>query len=120
MIKISRCRLSWQAKLQINIIYLPKSIYIPLVNRQQMFGLGVLAGAADLSTGNPGLDFFYTLFNGISEAPLFRSHQWNSDTRSCDFGITNGWCNDGIVRTDRCRNGYHFWRSVWCAICLVL
>jgi urea transporter len=52
-----------------------------------MLGLGVLAGAANFSTGNPGLDFFYTLFNGKSDVPLFRSHQWNSDTRSCDFGI---------------------------------
>jgi urea transporter len=32
-----------------------------------------VAGPADYSTGNPGLDFFYTLFNGISEVPLFSS-----------------------------------------------
>ena len=38
-----------------------------------MLGLGVLEGAANFSTGNPGLDFFYTLFNGISEVPLFSS-----------------------------------------------
>ena len=38
-----------------------------------MLGLGVLEGAANFSTGNPGLDFFYTLFNGISEIPLFSS-----------------------------------------------
>ena len=38
-----------------------------------MLGLGVLEGAANFSTRNPGLDFFYTLFNGISEVPLFSS-----------------------------------------------
>jgi urea transporter len=38
-----------------------------------MLGLDVLAGAANFSTGNPALDFFYTLFNGISEVPLFSS-----------------------------------------------
>jgi urea transporter len=38
-----------------------------------MLGLDVLAGAANFSTGNPALDFFYTLFNGISEIPLFSS-----------------------------------------------
>lgn len=38
-----------------------------------MLGLGVLAGAANFSTGNPGLDFFYTLFSGISQVPLFSS-----------------------------------------------
>ena len=38
-----------------------------------MLGLDVLVGAANFSTGNPGLDFFYTLFNGISEVPLFSS-----------------------------------------------
>jgi urea transporter len=32
-----------------------------------------IAGPADYSTGNPALDFFYTLFNGISEVPLFSS-----------------------------------------------
>lgn len=32
-----------------------------------------IAGPASYSTGNPGLDFFYTLFNGISEVPLFSS-----------------------------------------------
>src|SRR5437763_2932118 len=30
-------------------------------------------GPAIYSTGNPGLDFFFTLFNGISEVPLFSS-----------------------------------------------
>jgi len=29
--------------------------------------------AANFSTGNPALDFFYILFNGISEVPLFSS-----------------------------------------------
>jgi urea transporter len=38
-----------------------------------MLGLDVLVGAANFSTGNPALDFFYTLFNGISEVPLFSS-----------------------------------------------
>src|SRR5215469_9985860 len=38
-----------------------------------MLGLDVLAGAANFSTGNPALDFFYTLFNGVSEVPLFSS-----------------------------------------------
>jgi urea transporter len=32
-----------------------------------------IAGPADYSTGNPAIDFFYTLFNGISEVPLFSS-----------------------------------------------
>lgn len=32
-----------------------------------------IAGPADYSTGNPALDFFYTLFNGISEVPLYSS-----------------------------------------------
>ena len=32
-----------------------------------------MAGPANYSTGNPGLDFFYTLFNGIAEVPLFSS-----------------------------------------------
>jgi urea transporter len=32
-----------------------------------------VTGAADYSTGNPAIDFFYTLFNGISEVPLFSS-----------------------------------------------
>jgi urea transporter len=32
-----------------------------------------IAGPADYSTGNPAVDFFYTLFNGISEVPLFSS-----------------------------------------------
>ena len=32
-----------------------------------------MAGPANYSTGNPALDFFYTLFNGISEVPLFSS-----------------------------------------------
>ena len=32
-----------------------------------------IAGPADYSTGNPVMDFFYTLFNGISEVPLFSS-----------------------------------------------
>ena len=30
-------------------------------------------GPAIYSTGNPALDFFFTLFNGISEVPLFSS-----------------------------------------------
>ncbi len=30
-------------------------------------------GVADFVSGNPGLDFFYILFNGISEVPLFSS-----------------------------------------------
>src|ERR687883_439153 len=29
--------------------------------------------SANFSTGNPALDFFFTLFNGISEVPLFSS-----------------------------------------------
>jgi urea transporter len=32
-----------------------------------------VTGPADYSTGNPAIDFFYTLFNGISEVPLFSS-----------------------------------------------
>ena len=32
-----------------------------------------ITGAADYTTENPALDFFYTLFNGISEVPLFSS-----------------------------------------------
>src|ERR671937_491487 len=32
-----------------------------------------MVGPADFSTGNPALDFFFTLFNGISEVPLFSS-----------------------------------------------
>ena len=32
-----------------------------------------MAGPANYSTGNPALDFFYTLFNGIAEVPLFSS-----------------------------------------------
>src|ERR687898_520007 len=32
-----------------------------------------IAGPANYSTENPALDFFYTLFNGISEVPLFSS-----------------------------------------------
>ncbi len=32
-----------------------------------------IAGPADYSTGNPAIDFFYALFNGISEVPLFSS-----------------------------------------------
>jgi urea transporter len=32
-----------------------------------------IAGPANYSTGNPALDFFYTLFNGIAEVPLFSS-----------------------------------------------
>lgn len=32
-----------------------------------------IAGPADYSTENPALDFFYTLFNGIAEVPLFSS-----------------------------------------------
>ena len=32
-----------------------------------------VTGAADYTTENPALDFFYTLFNGISEVPLFSS-----------------------------------------------
>src|SRR4029453_14390021 len=32
-----------------------------------------MVGPADYSTGNPAIDFFYTLFNGISEVPLFSS-----------------------------------------------
>ena len=32
-----------------------------------------VAGPATYTTGNPALDFFYTLFNGISEVPLFSS-----------------------------------------------
>lgn len=30
-------------------------------------------GVANYSTGDPGLDFFFTLFNGIAEVPLFSS-----------------------------------------------
>ena len=30
-----------------------------------------MVGPANYSTGNPALDFFYTLFNGIAEVPLF-------------------------------------------------
>lgn len=33
----------------------------------------MLMGVPNYSTGNPGLDFFYTLFNGIAEVPLFSS-----------------------------------------------
>src|SRR5919206_95473 len=32
-----------------------------------------MVGPANFSTGNPALDFFFTLFNGISEVPLFSS-----------------------------------------------
>lgn len=32
-----------------------------------------IVGSANYATGNPFLDFFYTLFNGISEVPLFSS-----------------------------------------------
>lgn len=32
-----------------------------------------MAGPASYSSGNPALDFFYTLFNGIAEVPLFSS-----------------------------------------------
>src|SRR4026207_1249375 len=32
-----------------------------------------MVGPANFSTGNPALDFFYILFNGISEVPLFSS-----------------------------------------------
>lgn len=32
-----------------------------------------ITGAADYTTENPALDFFYILFNGISEVPLFSS-----------------------------------------------
>src|SRR6266508_140874 len=32
-----------------------------------------MAGPANYSTGNPALDFFYILFNGIAEVPLFSS-----------------------------------------------
>lgn len=32
-----------------------------------------MVGPANYSTGNPALDFFYTLFNGIAEVPLFSS-----------------------------------------------
>lgn len=32
-----------------------------------------MAGPASYSSGNPLLDFFYTLFNGIAEVPLFSS-----------------------------------------------
>jgi urea transporter len=38
-----------------------------------MLGLDILVGAANYSSGNPLLDFFYILFNGISEVPLFSS-----------------------------------------------
>jgi urea transporter len=33
----------------------------------------LMLGPAGFSTGNPALDFFYILFNGISEVPLFSS-----------------------------------------------
>lgn len=33
----------------------------------------LVLGPATFSTGNPGLDFLYMLFNGISEVPLFSS-----------------------------------------------
>jgi urea transporter len=32
-----------------------------------------MVGPANYSSGNPALDFFYTLFNGIAEVPLFSS-----------------------------------------------
>ena len=32
-----------------------------------------ITGSATYTTGNPVLEFFYVLFNGISEVPLFSS-----------------------------------------------
>ena len=32
-----------------------------------------IVGSATYTSGNPALDFFYILFNGISEVPLFSS-----------------------------------------------
>ncbi len=42
---------------------------LPLTAYAQPFG----TCCPNYSTGNPGLDFFYTLFNGISEVPLYSS-----------------------------------------------
>ena len=81
-----------------------------------MLGLGVLEGK--FSTGNPGLDFFYTLFNGISEVPLFSSLINGililavvilaSQTAGAMM-VLSGLIGAGMA--------YPFWRSVWCAIC---
>src|SRR5215467_2340030 len=42
--------------------------FLPIIS-----AVAPIVGSATYSTGNPALDFFYALFNGISEVPLFSS-----------------------------------------------
>ena len=64
-------------------------------------------GVPIFSTGEPLLDFFYTLFNGIAEVPLFSSPITGIfDPRRSIPGFTKSRCNDGPVWTHWSRYGY--------------